>query len=253
MGFNFRLLILNSNLDYMELPELDESAFKDLREHLSDHNIQINKYRKGVGDGRSQCFGIVRKRSLAPDLSRCSWNDPKLHYLLMKFAREHVDIPFTSIQVNDSLKCAAHKDKHNIGNSYIVAFGPYQGGELVISGKDYNIKHRPMLFDGGKLEHSTKDFTGRRWSLVFHTQESPTRFPASRKLTDYEAVFREGQYVIAWYREGLSTEYLHRKNGLDHPLKGRKKVLPPAPVKINPKMSEAQNLILSAQSHRGDS
>ena len=237
----------------MELPELDESAFKDLRAHLTDHSIQINKYRKGVGDGRSQCFGIVRKRSLAPDLSRCSWNDPKLHYLLMKFAREHITIPFTSIQVNDSLKCAAHKDRHNIGESYIVAFGDFEGGELIIENKEYNIRHRPVLFDGSKLSHSTKEFKGRRWSLVFHTQEAPSKFPAIRQLSDYEAVYRDGQYVIAWYRDGLPTEYLHKKNGLDHPLKGRtKKVLPAAPAKINPRMSEAQNLILFAQSHRGD-
>jgi len=232
----------------MELAELDESAFKDLREHLNDHTIQMNKYRKGVGDGRSQCFGIVRKRSLPPDLSRCSWNDPKLHYLLMKFAREYVPIPFTSIQVNDSYKCAAHKDKHNVGESYIVAFGSYEGGELVIEGKEYNIRHRPILFDGSKLEHSTKEFKGRRWSIVYHTQEAPPRFPAVRKLSDYEAVFRDGQYVIAWYRDGLSTEYLYKKNGLDHPLKGRtKKVLPPAPKKINPTMTLAQNLMLAAQ------
>jgi len=236
----------------MELPELDESAFKDLREHLLDQTIQINKYRKVMESGRSQYFGIVRKKSSPPDLSKCSWNDPKLHYLLMKFAREHVDIPFTSIQINDNLKCTAHKNKYTTGNSYIVAFGSYQGGELVIGDKEYNIKHRPVLFDG-ELECSTKDFTGRRWSLVFHTQESPLKFPAIRKLTDYEAVFRDGMYVIAWYRDGLSTEYLHRKNGLGQSMKKRiKKVLPPAPVKINPKMSEAQNLLLIVQSHRGD-
>ena len=145
----------------MELPELDESAFKDLRAHLIDNSIQINKYRKSVGDGRSQCFGIVRKRLSPPDLSRNSWKDPKLHYLLMKFAREYVTVPFTSVQVNDSLKCAAHKDKHNMGDSYIVAFGDFEGGELIIEDKEYNIRHRPMVFNGSNMVHSTKDFKGR--------------------------------------------------------------------------------------------
>jgi hypothetical protein len=73
-----------------------------------------------------------------------------------------------------------------------------------------------------------------------------------RKLSDYEAVSREGEYVIAWYKDGESTEYLSKKNGLGHPLKGRtKKPLPEAPKKLNPKMTEAQNLLLSAQSMRG--
>ena len=243
----------NSNLDYMELPELDERDFKDLREHLSKHNIPINRYRKGVGDGRSQCFGMVRKRSMAPDLSRNSWCDPRLHYLLMRFAREHVEIPFTSIQVNDNYPCATHRDKHNVGNSYIVAFGDYIGGELMLGDKEHNIRHRPMLFNGAEVEHSVKDFVGRRWSLVFHTLEIPKKFPMVRKLSDYEAVCREGDYVIAWYKDGESTEYLSKKNGLGHPLKGRtKKILPAAPQKLNPKMTVAQNLLLAAQSLRGD-
>ena len=240
-----------------ELAELDPSAFTALIAHLTDHSIPMNKYRKGVGDGRSQTFGIVRKRSLAPDLARNSWNDPKLHYLLMLFARQHVPIEFTSIQVNDSLKCARHTDKHNVGESYIVGFGAYQGGALVLhlpdGQKEFNIRHRPLLFDGSKIEHETDAFTGRRWSLVFHTQESPKKFPAVRTLRDYEAITRDGGYVIAFYRDGMCTEYLSKKNGLPHPLKGRKKAKPEVIEQAyNPLMTPAQNLILASQSLRGD-
>ena len=232
-----------------ELPELDERDFKDLREHLSKHNIPINKYRKGVGDGRSQCFGMVRKRSMAPDLSRNSWMDPRLHYLLMRFAREHVEIPFTSVQVNDNYLCAKHMDKHNVGQSYIVGFGDYTGGELMLHGKAFNIRHRPILFDGSKIEHSTKEFSGRRWTIVYHTLEPPKKFPMVRQLTDYEAVTREGEYVIAWYRDGEATEYLSKKKGLPHPLKGRKKTeVKQKEQAKNPKMTPAQNLLLQAMS-----
>ena len=238
----------------MELQELDPSAFSALVSHLSQHNIPMNRYRKGVGDGRSQCYGIVRKRSLAPDLSRNSWIDPKLHYLLMLFARQHVAIDFTSIQVNDSLKCARHRDAHNVGDSYIVAFGDYQGGDLILHKVEgtvqHNIKHRPLLFDGGKIDHETADFTGRRWSLVFHTQESPKKFPAIYTLKNYEAVWRDGLYVIAFYRDGLSTEYLSKKNGLPHPLKNRKKPKIVPEVTFDPNLTPAQNLILSAQNMR---
>jgi len=232
-----------------ELPELDESAFRPLMDHLSKKNIQMNRYRKSVGDGRSQCFGMVRKRSMAPDLSRQSWLDPQLHYLLMKFAALNVPIPFTSIQVNDSLKCASHKDKHNEGDSYIVGFGQYTGGELILKDHgEFNIRHRPLLFNGSEIEHETKDFTGRRWTIVFHTLVSPPKFPMIRKLSDYEAVFKDDSYVIAWYREGLPTMYLSKKNGLPHTLKGRKKVKFEEPEEEDdPGLTSAQNLMLRAR------
>jgi len=231
-----------------ELPELDPSAFQPLIDHLMKTNIPINKYRKSAGIGRSQCFGMVRKRSMAPDLSRCSWIDPRLHYLLMKFAVNlPSDFTFTSVQINDSYACEAHFDKHNVGNSYIVAFGPYTGGELVLKNptdKEYNIRHRPLLFDGSAIEHYTKEFTGRRWSIVYHTLVAPAKFPMIRKLDDYEAVYRDGSWVIAWRRDGESTVYLSKKNGLPHPLRGRKKPAIVAPVG-NPRFSDAQNLMLS--------
>lgn len=231
-----------------QLPELDESAFKELREHLAKTSIPMNRYRKGVGDGRSQTFGIVRKRSMAPDLSRNSWLDPRLHYLLMKFAALHVPVPFTSIQVNDSYPCSPHKDKHNEGMSYIVAFGNYTGGELVLkmpNDTEFSIWHRPMLFNGSEIEHWTKPFQGRRWSIVFFTTLSPPRHPMVRKLSDYEPVVVDGSWVIAFRKEDGSTHYLSKKNGLPHPLKGRKKK-PEAHLgeTYDPRLNDAQNLML---------
>jgi hypothetical protein len=244
-----------SDIGIQELPELDASAFAPLIGHLTKRQIPINKYRKGVGIGRSQCYGMVRKRSMAPDLSRCSWEDPQLHHLLMKFALVNMPLgfTFTSIQVNDSYKCAAHKDKHNVGNSYIVGFGNYTGGELVLHqggglSQSYQIRHRPILFDGSKIEHETKDWEGRRWTIVFHTLESPKKFPMIRKLSDYEAVTKDGTYVIAWYKEGEPTQYLSKKNGLPHPLKGRKVKKPEAALlEDDPNLTTAQNLMLRSK------
>jgi hypothetical protein len=234
-----------------ELPELDAYAFKDLLDHLMTHKTGINRYRTKVGDGRSQCYGMVRKRSQAPDLSRQSWMDPRLHHLLMKFALVNVPIPFTSVQVNDSYLCAPHKDVHNAGNSYIVGFGPYTGGELVLKNPtdtEYNIRHRPILFDGSQIEHWTKDFVGRRFTIVFHTLVSPAKFPMTKTLDNYEAVVVDGVWCIAWRQDGLPTTYLSKKNGLPHPLKGRKKKLEaPPPLVQDPSLTPAQNLMLLAK------
>jgi hypothetical protein len=230
-----------------ELPELDASAFHQLLDHLSKKTIAMNKYRKNSGLGRSVTFGMVRKRSMAPDLARNSWMDPRLHYLLIKFGLDNLPpgFTFTSIQVNESYMCEAHFDKHNRGDSYIVAFGSFTGGELVLKegeDKEYNIRHRPLLFDGSKIEHYTKEFIGKRYSLVYHTLVSPPKFPMIRKLEDYEAVVKDGQYVIAWRKE-LETVYLSKKNGLPHPLKGRKKVVT-KPLVEDFGLSEAQNFMI---------
>ena len=131
----------------------------------------------------------------------------------------------------------------------IVAFGSYTGGELKLKDiGEYNIRHRPLLFNGAEIEHETKEFQGRRWSIVFHTLVSPEKFPMIRSLDDYEAVVVEDEWCIAWRRQGEPTIYLNKKNGLPHPLKGRKKTkeLPPA-LEYDPSRSVAQNLMIQAR------
>jgi len=54
--------------------EIPESAFTEIIEYLEKHPLENNKYRKRTGEGRSQCFGIVNKRSEIPDLSRNCWH-----------------------------------------------------------------------------------------------------------------------------------------------------------------------------------
>lgn len=234
------------------LPELDESAFRLIDEHLKTKKLQVNRYRGKVGEGKSQCFGMVGKRSMPPDLSRQSWLDPRLHGLLMDFGRMYVPIPFTSIQVNDSFRCKAHKDKGNVGQSYIVAFGNFQGGELVldISGvkTSHNIRHRPILFDGSQIEHETSEFTGRRISIVYHTIKSKPNLPMVRQLSEYETVVVSGVWMIACRYPGQPVFYLGPKKGLPHPLKNRKKKEPETvKVVVNiPGLSKAQTLMAQA-------
>lgn len=200
---------------------MDPSVFSDLLEHLSNHKIQVNKYRQSVGEGMSQCFGMVRKRSMAPDLSRQSWLDAKLHHLLMEIGK-HVPIHYTSIQLNVNYMCKPHRDKHNEGESCIIGFGEYQGGELVLRSPEdtlHDIKYKPFIFDGSMIEHYTKPWTGNRYTLVYHTVTAPLHFPMIRKLSDYVAVEKPEGWVIQCHDGTLLT----KKNGLPHPLKGRKR------------------------------
>jgi len=199
-----------------QLPELDEYAFKDLREYLSN-----NKIKSGV-------YGMDKI-----DLSRNSWLHPKLLYLLLKYALVHVPIPFTSIKVNVS------RPEKIKGQSYIVAFGNYTGGELVLNGPENSIWHRPLVFHGSDIKHSVKTFVGKRWTIVFYTGNQTVR-----KLSDYEPVVVGGAWVIAFRKEDGSTQYLDKENGLPQPLKVRILTPEPPTIEDNPRLSAAQNLML---------
>ena len=82
------------------------------------------------------------------------------------------DFKYTTIQYNKNHKCAKHKDKNNVGDSYIIGFGDYTGGELIVYDDDGNkqivdIKNKFFKFNGSKYFHETNDFTGERYTLVF--------------------------------------------------------------------------------------
>ena len=202
--------------------EIPASETNPIRHYLTQHKLGNNKYRVKVGEGQSNTLGIVSKRSLAPDLSRITWGHPYLFFLLMQFAEKHVlpHITFTSIQVNHNYPCKPHKDIGNIGDSFIVAFGGFVGGELCIEDVNYDIRNRGLLFNGSELTHWTRDWIGERFSLVFHTINP--RFPMMRELSDYDAVEHQGRWKIAFLTEEGDVDYLYGNKGLPHPLKGRK-------------------------------
>jgi hypothetical protein len=130
-----------------------------------------------------------------------------------------------------------------------VGFGPYTGGELVLkmpTDREFNIRHRPILFNGSTTEHWTKDWVGRRWTMVFHTLVSPQKFPMIKNLDQYEAIVVDGDWCIAYRDPGQTVKYLSKKNGLPHPLKGRKKKQEDQKEVIN----DALSLMLEIQQNK---
>jgi len=206
-------------LNWRVKSRIDISEFSLIIAELKRKPLDINKYRLKVGQGRSQCFGIVGKRCMPPNISRQSWRNPYLHHLLMEFAKKHINIPFTSIQVNQNMTCAAHFDKGNIGVSAIVAFGDYSGGELIVEGVKHDIKNKIFLFDGSAQEHYTAPFTGERYSLVYHTIAPQERWGwVVPSILDYEAVMHDGIWKMKRLIDG--EMFWGTKKGLPHPLLG---------------------------------
>ena len=227
----------------MELPELDESAFRPIMNHLNKKHIQML---------RSKTFGIIRIPSTAPGISKHSYQDPELYHLLMKFALLFVNIPFTTVQISASSVDKESKIKHSKGPCYTVAFGQYTGGELVLKNSadvdvEYNIHRRPMVFDPTSTEHYAKEFKGKRWTMVYYTLAEPLKFPCTVKLSDFDPVVVDGVWSIAWRREGRTTVYLNKKNGLPQSIKSKKSAPIEEPDESDPNLSGPQNLMILAR------
>jgi len=209
--------------EYMEPYQLDAIPTEDLQpilEYLKEHPIPKTKYRVKVGEGRSATYGLVGRRCLSPDLSRHSCINVDLFRILLDFAKKHVPVPFTSIQVNQNYDCKPHRDVHNCGLSYIVAFGDYTGGRLIVEGKSFDIQYRPLVFDGSKLVHSTTPFEGQRVSIVYHTIAPTPRFPFLQSLSDYEIIVDGGVDKIRHIPTG---GLFYKGRTPDHYIKGMKR------------------------------
>ena len=195
---------------------IPEHAFAELYLELSEHPLPVNKYRNTAGTGRSQTFGVVNRRCLPPDYSRQNWLRPYLFKLLKEFAERYVDISWNAITVNQYYRASPHYDKNNVGESFLVAFGNYTGGELEIhEGPSLgfkDIRHKPIKMDFSKVLHSVRDFEGERFSLVFYWYDlGDTVLPpcSVKKVGDKWRFFRGDEMILP-------------SKGLPHPLRKRR-------------------------------
>jgi hypothetical protein len=193
------------------------SAFQEIIKELERLPIQKNYYRKKVGEGRSQAFGVVGKRGIPNDYSRHCWNRPYLYKLLLDFAEKYVDLSFNSITVNQNYAAEPHRDRNNIGESYLVAFGDYTGGELKIYEGDlsgnHNVCRNPIQTNFSAILHSVEPFKGNRYSLVYyyyHNNYSVPLPPPYVRLDGDEWFFYRGE------------EKIQKETGLPHPRRGLK-------------------------------
>jgi hypothetical protein len=226
------------------MEELDESHFRPLLDYLCS-----------TKQPDSQILGLAHRRGFPPDISKRSWTDPRLFYLVMKFAilvSPLSDPGFSAIQI---IRGEGKLDGHNKGSSWVVRFGAFTEGGLVLktpTDTEHNIRHRPIIFNPKETEHYFKEAKGDAWTIIFYNVTS--KIPAVRKLSDYEAVCESGKWSIAWYRAGEPTLYLSKKSGLPFLSKkkeaerwsflGAQKKSKPEAAADDPKFSAAQNLML---------
>ena len=82
------------------------------------------------------------------------------------------EIKVDQVQINKNWQSPPHRDSGNVGESWIIGLGDYEGGETVVEYPkehiEYNIKNTFVKFNGSKYIHWTKPYEGTRYSLVFY-------------------------------------------------------------------------------------
>ena len=135
---------------------------------------------------RGAVFGLIKLRQYVAKIKDIELYPSKLSFVskykeLYRMLEELMweydpNFKFTSIQVNDNNLCSKHKDSHNIGISYIIAVGNFDGGELRVWNddeteyEDVNIHNKFLCFNGSKHYHQTMPFTGNRYSIIYYIQ-----------------------------------------------------------------------------------
>jgi hypothetical protein len=143
-------------------------------------NIPLNRERGNSGAGRTACYGIVGKRAKPAGPSRWNEKRPEVWAEVQEIAKS-LPVPegWTSCVINQDYVALPHFDSGNTGDSCIVSFGCYSGGDLVLEDASGNRTEvstfmRPTVGDFSKTRHWTKPLSGFKVSLVYFTI-SPTR------------------------------------------------------------------------------
>ena len=105
-------------------------------------------------------------------------NNPQLLELFKEYSGLYfANFEWSQVQINYQPEGSAvkqHLDKKNIGESVLVAFGNYTGGNTYVANENdrnytiYDAREEPVIFNGSERKHGvTTVRSGDRFSLVF--------------------------------------------------------------------------------------
>lgn len=144
----------------------------DILTLLNETVFTKSSRRKNINNDVSPLSMIMGYRQWFSDkgLSVASKKYPILYEKLKELMNGYdPDFEWTTITLNKNFKCEPHKDGKNIGYSYIIGIGDYDGGELNVEGEKVDIKNKFYKFNGSEKVHFVEPwFNGDRYSLVFY-------------------------------------------------------------------------------------
>jgi len=159
-------------LEIKVLPPISPMEFTHLYCLLENITIEIKhgkSGRRGFPKHRATIFGITKGRyNGIVGLSAFTKKHPDIYAELLRIGKLICPFEFNSIFVNKNVVCPKHKDENNCGESLLISFGDYTGGNIVIDEVVYDAFCRPIVFNGSQLEHyNTDNLVGTKYSLVY--------------------------------------------------------------------------------------
>jgi len=154
-------------------------------------NVSKQKYISGFCLGDTNLRGGANVNYKTRGECRLNRKYPKLLIMIDELMDKYLpDFSYTTIQINKNIECLPHFDKNNVGKSIIIGLGDYEdGGELVIEGKEYNVKNKLLMFNG-KRGHWVNPWKGDRYTLTYFTHTFKPPNPHFRGWT----VSKQGMY-----------------------------------------------------------
>jgi len=103
---------------------------------------------------------------------------PELEEILKDFRDLYFpQFDYNQVTINKNFPCPPHFDSKNCGESVLVAFGHYNGGDTCLFNQDtgkiekYDARKEPLQFNGSKILHwvePTRATGNDRYSLVYY-------------------------------------------------------------------------------------
>jgi hypothetical protein len=180
---------------YTELLEMNASNLYRTVNRLLDETVFEPDKRRWQGDGhRKLQLGFTKEPMYPADWSRATQTNMQLYLALHAcICRKFPEHEWTSIFINLSCPERVHTDSNNSGQSAIMAFGDYEGGEFAYwpgsmlqsqpppelhdegNGRQTENIHflhgTPLIFDGSDYHSAMKATKGDRKSVVFYARE----------------------------------------------------------------------------------
>ena len=157
-------------------------------------------------------LGLSPNRQGGCSIAQGSQQCPCLTQVVTKWIKDTLpDAAFRygSIQVNYNYRARKHIDSNNLGPSYIVALGSFEGGQLWTGDRGIlDCREKWCLFDGN-TEHATEPYSGKdRFSFILFT---PDRY---NKLTKSICDEAKRLGVTACSTAGVDDKYFSQYRDL---------------------------------------
>jgi hypothetical protein len=183
---------------YSQVSNTDINDLYELLEHTKfPKNYTATQNNKLEFKTASNNLGFIWSRTqlrygkpLKMELSEFSKKHPELMIACAKLCRTiDPNFDFSTIQVNHNCVCMPHVDSANVGESILVSFGNYSGGELNVKDGDtihcINTHMRPIRFNGSTHWHWNNSLEGNKYSLVFYNRSKPNCGNAHIRIVNY--------------------------------------------------------------------